>query len=113
MGDIVGSDGSYVRIPRGAPGRAIPAIPAITARNRRRARRVQRDAVRDAHAAITKRTLDLYGNDRLDRTRAARSARRVNDTSKRITPADLWALPRVGAPVPAPDGAFVVVGAII
>ncbi|MFT3775083.1 MAG: S9 family peptidase [Minicystis sp.] len=36
----------------------------------------------------------------------------MNDTrtSRRITPADLWNLPRVGMPAPAPDGSFVVVG---
>ncbi|APR85015.1 Alanyl dipeptidyl peptidase [Minicystis rosea] len=34
----------------------------------------------------------------------------MNDTSKRLTPVDLWNLPRVGTPAPAPDGSFVVVG---
>lgn len=29
---------------------------------------------------------------------------------RRLTPADLWSIPRVGAPQPAPSGAFVIVG---
>jgi dipeptidyl aminopeptidase/acylaminoacyl peptidase len=46
----------------------------------------------------------------LDRPGAARSARGVNVTPRPLTPTDLWNLPRVGTPAPAPDGAFVVVG---
>lgn len=32
----------------------------------------------------------------------------MNDTSRRLTPAHLWTIPRVGAPAPAPDGSFVI-----
>ena len=36
----------------------------------------------------------------------------MNDkpAARRLTPADLWSIPRVGAPVPLPDGSSVVVG---
>lgn len=48
----------------------------------------------------------------LDRASPARSAPGVTDKhpSRRITPADLWSLPRVGTPAPSPDGGFVIVG---
>lgn len=46
----------------------------------------------------------------IDRPPAARSARRVQDkpAPRRLTAADLWSIPRVGAPVPSPDGAFII-----
>src|SRR5262249_32731318 len=49
---------------------------------------------------------------RLDLAAGPRSPRRVSETTaqRRLTAADLWAIPRVGTPAPAPDGSFLVVG---
>ena len=59
---------------------------------------------RVAAAAVPARLLDL--------ARGPRSPRRVSETAarRRLTITDLWAIPRVGTPAPAPDGSFVVVG---